>query len=161
MLSWGGVGSGFFDSIGGLLDTDDGALFDPVFSTDGLTVTALDVTDSNVFVGTDESDVLFGGIDDDFLFGGDGRDIFTFDADAGDDVVVDFGIDDALVFEGFSGDDVVVAFNAETHETVIGATNEGGDSVEVTLRAQEGSGYSVSEDVDGNTVVTLDVPLIN
>jgi hypothetical protein len=161
VLSWGGVGSGFFDSIGGLLDTDDGALFDPIFSTDGLTVTALDVTDSNVFVGTDESDVLFGGIDDDFLFGGGGRDIFTFDADAGDDVVVDFGIDDALVFEGFSGDDVVVAFNAETHETVIGATNEGGDSVEVTLRAQEGSGYSVSEDVDGNTVVTLDVPLIN
>ena len=158
VLDW-NTSSGFFDSIG-VLDSDAGALYDTAFASGGLKVTALDVTDDNVFVGTDEINVLSGGVGNDFLYGGGGGDTFEFGAGGGNDVIVDFGIEDTLVFEGFEADDLLVGVNAVTHETVIGAQNAGG-SVQVTLRAQDGStgsaGYSVSQDDDGNAIVTLDV----
>ena len=170
VIDWGtGWSEGFFDQIDGLYQADlgeNGSLFDATFDDAGMYVTAYEVTaatllggaEDDVLAGGDTADVLVGGAGEDLLFGGGGGDVFTFDAASGNDVVLDFGIDDSLVFEDFDallGDSVNWLYNGETHETTIIGAKDSGESVEVTLRAQDGSGYTVTQDGD-DVVVKID-----
>ena len=120
-------------------------------------VTAYEVDASmlGTMIGGDAADALAGGAGDDLLYGG-GGDVFTFDAASGSDVVLDFGIDDMLVFEGFSlADFGDPDYDSDSHETTI-IGEKGEDEVEVTLRAQDGSGYSVTQ--EGDDVVVKITP---
>jgi len=117
----------------------------------------VDMSSDDVLIGGGGSDLLVGGEGDDLLIGGEGADVFMFGSADGTDVVADFSLEDALVFEGFSDGEVDVAVS--TNGDLVVGVGSGDDRTEVTLQDTAGSGYSISEDGQGNTVVTLDVDI--
>jgi Ca2+-binding RTX toxin-like protein len=107
----------------------------------------------DTLIGGSGTDMLVGGGGDDSLTGGPGGDLFLFRPGDGNDLITDFGIDDAILVEGFAPDELRDPINSDGTTTII--AGHGSRHLEITLPDQGTNSYSVVADAAGSGV-TID-----